>query len=139
MARITRVDSSDIAFRTAARIAVADALPAMQPVLLEPVHEVTITRRPIAWARITALAPLRRGQILNFEPPRLARLGQRARLHARGRIARPDPEIRSATQGLGEMAFAFDHMAERSPPPPPKPQRAGVEAAQGLLLTRGTA
>ena len=36
------VDSSEIAFRTAARIGVSAALPECKPVLLEPVHAVTI-------------------------------------------------------------------------------------------------
>ena len=32
------VDSSDLAFRTAARLGVSEALPQCQPVLLEPIH-----------------------------------------------------------------------------------------------------
>jgi elongation factor G len=64
-------------------------------------------------ARITALLPMRRGQILGFEP-REGWLGWDS-------ISAYVPEdelhdliieIRSATQGLGELEFAFDHMAE---------------------------
>jgi elongation factor G len=73
------VDSSEIAFRTAGRLAVSQALPECKPVLLEPVHLVTFHTPSDAMARITALIPMRRGQIL---------------------------------QGLGELEFAFDHMAE---------------------------
>ena len=36
------VDSSDAAFRTAARIAMTEGLPQCEPVLLEPIHDVQI-------------------------------------------------------------------------------------------------
>jgi elongation factor G len=107
------VDSSEIAFRTAGRLAIQQALPECKPVLLEPVHIVTIHTPSDQMARITALIPMRRGQILGFDP--------RENWFGWDSIRAYIPEdelhdliieIRSATQGLGELEFAFDHMAE---------------------------
>jgi len=107
------VDSSEIAFRTAGRLAVHQALPECRPVLLEPVHTVTIHTPSDAMARITALIPMRRGQILGYEP----REGWFGWDSIRAYIPEEEVhdliiEIRSGTQGLGELEFAFDHMAE---------------------------
>ncbi len=107
------VDSSEIAFRTAGRLAVQQALAECNPVLLEPVHLVTIHTPSDQMARITALIPMRRGQILGFEP----RDGWFGWDSIRAHIPEDELhhliiEIRSATQGLGELEFAFDHMAE---------------------------
>jgi len=107
------VDSSEIAFRTAARIGVNLALPECEPVLLEPVHTVTIHTPSDQMARITALVPMRRGQILGFEP-RDGWFGWDS-IHAhipQDELHDLIVEIRSATQGLGELESAFDHMAE---------------------------
>lgn len=107
------VDSSEIAFRTAARIGVSEALSQCNPILLEPVHLVTVHTPSEQIARITALVPVRRGQILGFEP----RDGWLGWDSVRAYIPEDElhdliNEIRSATQGLGELEFAFDHMAE---------------------------
>lgn len=107
------VDSSEIAFRTAARIGVNLALAECDPVLLEPVHSVTIHTPSDQMARITALVPMRRGQILGFEP----RDGWFAWDSIHAHIPEDElhdliVEIRSATQGLGELESRFDHMAE---------------------------
>jgi elongation factor G len=64
-------------------------------------------------ARITALVPMRRGQILGFEP----RDGWFGWDSIRAYLPEDElhdliVEIRSATQGLGELEFGFDHMAE---------------------------
>ncbi len=61
------VDSSDLAFRTAARIGVSDALPQCQPCCLEPIHVVEIVCPTDATARINAILSGRRGQILGFD------------------------------------------------------------------------
>jgi elongation factor G len=107
------VDSSEIAFRTAARIGVNLALEDCDPVLLEPVYLVTIHTPTDQMARITGLVPTRRGQIIGFEP-RNDWFGWES---IRAFIPEEEMhdliiEIRSATQGLGEMTFAYDHMAE---------------------------
>jgi elongation factor G len=62
------VDSSDMAFRAAAKIALGEALPKARPVLLEPILAVSIFVPADAMARASALVSARRGQILGFEP-----------------------------------------------------------------------
>ena len=85
------VDSSDMAFRAATKIALGEALPKARPVLLEPILAVTIYVPSDALARASALVSARRGQILGFE----AREGWRgwealARDDPRSRDRRPD-------------------------------------------------
>jgi elongation factor G len=107
------VDSSDQAFRTAARIGVVEALPHCQPVLLEPIHMVEIVCPSDATARMNAILSSRRGQILGFD----TREGWpgwdcvRA-LMPESEIGDLIIEIRSATAGVGTFSFKFDHMAE---------------------------
>ncbi|HVX99772.1 MAG TPA: elongation factor G [Pseudorhodoplanes sp.] len=107
------VDSSDQAFRTAGRIAVAEALPNCQPVLLEPIHMVEIVCPSDATARINAILSGRRGQILGFD----TREGWDGWDVVRAQMAEAEigdliVEIRSATAGVGSFTFKFDHMAE---------------------------
>src|SRR6267142_5868226 len=61
------VDSSDLAFRTAARVGLTEGLPQCQPVLLEPIHTVEIVCPTDATAKINAILSARRGQILGFD------------------------------------------------------------------------
>jgi elongation factor G len=107
------VDSSDQAFRTAGRIAVAEALPNCQPVLLEPIHMVEIVCPSDATAKINAILSGRRGQILGFD----TREGWDGWDVVRAQMAEAEigdliVEIRSATAGVGSFTFKFDHMAE---------------------------
>ena len=88
------VDSSDMAFRAATKIALAEALPKARPVLLEPILAVTIYVPSDALARASALVSARRGQILGFEAREGWRgLGGLARDDSRGRDRRPDRRI----------------------------------------------
>ena len=61
------VDSSDMAFRIAGRMAIDEGLPQCQPVLLEPIHLVEIVCPNDATAKINAILSGRRGQILGFD------------------------------------------------------------------------
>ena len=61
------VDSSDLAFRTAARVGISEGLPQCQPVLLEPIHVVEIVCPTDATAKINAILSARRGHILGFD------------------------------------------------------------------------
>jgi elongation factor G len=107
------VDSSDMAFRTAGRIGVAEGLPQCQPVLLEPIHLVEIVCPTEATAKINALLSGRRGQILGFD----TREGWDGWDVVRAKIPEAEigdliVEVRSATAGAGTFTFKFDHMAE---------------------------
>ena len=107
------VNSSDMAFRTAGRIGVAEGLPQCQPVLLEPIHLVEIVCPNEATAKINALMSGRRGQILGFD----TREGWEGWDVVRAKMPEAEVgdlivEIRSATAGAGTFTFKFDHMAE---------------------------
>jgi elongation factor G len=107
------VDSSDMAFRTAARIGIAEGLPQCQPVLLEPIHLVEIVCPTDATAKINALMSGRRGQIIGFD----TREGWDGWDVVRAKMPEVEigdliVEIRSATAGSGTFTFKFDHMAE---------------------------
>jgi elongation factor G len=107
------VDSSDMAFRTAARIGMSEALGKAEPILLEPVLAVDIFVPSEAMSRATGLVSSRRGQIINFGP----REGWDGwdRLEALIPEAEMDNlivELRSATAGAGFFRARFDHLAE---------------------------
>src|SRR5688572_15436168 len=61
------VDSSELAFRTAGRIGMSEALAAAQPHLLEPVHKVTVVTPGYATSRVTSAIATRRGQMLGMD------------------------------------------------------------------------
>ncbi len=61
------VDSSDMAFRQAARIAMSEGMPQCQPVLLEPIMAVEIAVPNEATARVNGMISQRRGQITGYD------------------------------------------------------------------------
>jgi elongation factor G len=107
------VDSSDLAFRTAARLGVSEALPQCQPVLLEPIHLVEIVCPTEATAKINAILSARRGQILSFD----TRDGWSGWDCVRATMPEAEigdliVELRSATAGAGSFTRQFERMAE---------------------------
>jgi elongation factor G len=107
------VDSSDMAFRTAGRIGIAEGLPQCQPVLLEPIHHVEIVCPSEATAKMNALMSGRRGQVLGFDTRDGWEGWDVVRLQMpEAEIGDLIIEVRSATAGVGSFTFKFDHMAE---------------------------
>jgi len=107
------VDSSDLAFRTAARIGVSEGLPQCQPVLLEPIHVVEIVCPTDATAKINAILSGRRGQILGFDTREGWPGWDRVRaMMPEAEIGELIVELRSATAGAGSFTRQFDRMAE---------------------------
>ena len=107
------VDSSDLAFRTAARIGMSEALLQCAPVLLEPIHIVEIVCPTEATAKINAILSARRGQILGFD----TREGWAGWDCVRATMPEAEigdliVELRSATAGAGSFTRQFDRMAE---------------------------
>jgi elongation factor G len=107
------VDSSDMAFRQAGRLAMSEGMPKCQPVLLEPIMHVKITVPSEATSRINALISQRRGQILGFD----AREGWNGWDVVEARMPEAEiqdliVELRSATSGVGTFTAKFDHLAE---------------------------
>jgi elongation factor G len=107
------VDSSDMAFQLAGRLAIHDGLPQCQPVLLEPIYQVEIVCPSEATAKMNGLMSGRRGQILGFD----TREGWEGWDVVRVQMPESEigdliVEVRSATAGVGSFTFKFDHMAE---------------------------
>jgi elongation factor G len=107
------VDSSDMAFRQAGRIAMSEGMPQCSPVLLEPVMAVQIAVPSDATAKINSIVASRRGQILGFD----ARPGwpgwDLVEVHLpESEIQNLIIELRSATAGVGTFNAKFDHLAE---------------------------
>ena len=107
------VDSSELAFRAAGRIAMHEALGEAAPYLLEPIAHVTITAPGSATSRITSTISSRRGQMLGIVPQEgwsrwdaIEALLPEAELHGL------DAELRSMSQGMAHYAARFDHLAE---------------------------
>jgi elongation factor G len=107
------VDSSDMAFQQAGRIAIQEALPTCHPVLLEPIHRVEIVVPSEATAKINAIVSARRGQLLGFD----GREGWHgwdvvSALMPASEVGDLIVEIRSVTAGVGGFTQGFDHLAE---------------------------
>lgn len=107
------VDSSDMAFATATRMAMQEALAKADPVMLEPVDQVTVLVPQDATAAAQRLLSGRRGQILGYAEKEdwpgwdeVQALVPEAELH--DLII----ELRSQTMGLGTYTRRFDHLAE---------------------------
>jgi elongation factor G len=109
------VDSSDMAFQQAARLAMKEGMSACAPVLLEPIMKVAIYTPSDTTAKVTAIVPQRRGQILGFN----GRPGWEGwdiveALMPQAEIGDLIIELRSATAGVATFETRFDHMAELS-------------------------
>lgn len=107
------VDSSDMAFRQAGRIAMSEGMPQCSPVLLEPIMAVEIAVPSEATAKINSIVSSRRGQILGFD----ARPGWPGWDVVEAHIPEAEiqnliVELRSATAGVGTFSAKFDHLAE---------------------------
>jgi elongation factor G len=107
------VDSSELAFRTAGRIAMSEALAAASPHLLEPVHKVTIYAPGSATSRVTSAVASRRGQMLGMGPREgWSRWDKIEALMPEAELQGLDAELRSLSQGLASYRAEFDHLAE---------------------------
>jgi elongation factor G len=107
------VDSSEMSFKMAARIAMTEAMPKCKPVLLEPILKVTVAAPSDATSRIQRLISGRRGQLLGYD----ARTGwagwdEVSALMPEAEVADMIVEIRSVTQGVGTWHATFDHLQE---------------------------
>jgi len=107
------VDSSEMSFKMAARIAMTEAMPKCKPVLLEPILKVTVAAPNEATSRIQRLITGRRGQLLGYD----ARTGwtgwdEVSALMPEAEVGDMIVEIRSVTQGVGTWHATFDHLQE---------------------------
>ena len=123
------VDSSDMAFKTAGRLAMSEGLPNCAPVLLEPVYSVTINVPSNFTAKIHGLISGRRGQILGFEP----KVGWEGWDEVKCQMPQEELrdliiELRSLTFGVGNFERRFDHLQELTGKPAEKVIQSRQEA-----------
>jgi len=107
------VDSSDMAFRTAAQIAMREGMPQCRPVLLEPVLKVDIAVPSEATPRVNGIVSQRRGQLLGFDArPGWVGWDVVGALIPQAEMRDLIVELRSASAGVGMFTARFDHLAE---------------------------
>ncbi|HVR91272.1 MAG TPA: elongation factor G [Novosphingobium sp.] len=107
------VDSSELAFRIAGRMAMGEALAAAAPYLLEPICRVTVDTPMGSGSKAGSVLSSRRGQILGLSPhPDWARWERVEALLPESGLHGLDAELRSLSQGLASYTAAFDHLAE---------------------------
>ncbi len=107
------VDSSEMAFRTAGRVAMSEGMPKCSPVLLEPIMAVKIAVPSEATPKINGMISSRRGQILGFD----GRPGWDGWDVIEAHIPEAEIqdliiELRSATAGTGSFEAKFDHLVD---------------------------
>ena len=111
------VDSSELAFRLAGRIAMQEALVAAHPHLLEPMHKLTVVSPSSATSRITSAIAGRRGQMLGLGPrDGWAGWDRIEALIPEAELSGLEAELRSQSQGLATYESEFDHLAELNGP-----------------------
>ncbi|WP_414542838.1 elongation factor G [Nostoc sp. CCY0012] len=107
------VDSSEQAFKQAARLAMQTGIPQAQPTLLEPILQVRVTTPSEFTSKVLQLLSGRRGQILGYEGrndwpgwDNVAAYLPQAEMH--DFII----ELRSLTLGVGSFHWEYDHLQE---------------------------
>jgi elongation factor G len=111
------VDSSELAFRLAGRIAMQEALAAAHPHLLEPMHKLSVVCPSSATSRITSAVAGRRGQMLGMGPrDGWAGWDRIEALIPEAELGGLEAELRSQSQGLATYEAELDHLAELNGP-----------------------
>jgi elongation factor G len=107
------VDSSEMAFKLAARLAMSEGLPQCSPVLLEPISHVSIHVPSEATSRVNQIVTGHRGQLLGFDGREGWPGWDTIEAHLpESEIGNLIIELRSATAGVGTFTFKHDHMVE---------------------------
>lgn len=107
------VDSSELAFRIAGRMAMAEALAQAAPHLLEPVVRVTVDTPAGTGSKAGSVLSARRGHIVGLSPhPDWLRWERVEAELPESALHGLDAELRSLSQGLASFTAEFDHLAE---------------------------
>jgi elongation factor G len=107
------VDSSDMAFKTAARQGMQEAMPKCDPVLLEPIHHVDISVPNAFTSRVQRIVSGRRGQILGYDAkPDWPGWDIVTANMPQSEIHDLIVELRSVTLGVATYTDKFDRLAE---------------------------
>ncbi len=107
------VDSSDLAFRTAGRLAMSEAMPQCKSVILEPILNVNITIPSDFTSKVNGVISSRRGQILGFN----GKEGWTGWDIVQAHIPQSEVhdliiDLRSLSHGVSSFTWEFDHLTE---------------------------
>lgn len=107
------VDSSEQAFKMAARIAMQEGMMKAEPQLLEPILSVTISVPNDATSKILRLVSGRRGQVMGYDAKAQWQGWDEVQaLLPQAEIQDLILELRSLTMGVGFFRWEFDHLQE---------------------------
>jgi elongation factor G len=107
------VDSSEQAFKQAARIAMQEGAPKWDPVLLEPILHVEVSIPSAFTSQVLQLLTGRRGQILGYElKPDWKSWDQTVAYLPQAEMQGFIVELRSLTLGVGFFSWRLSHMEE---------------------------
>ena len=104
------VDSSDIAFKIAGAQALKRGLSQGQPVLIEPIMNLTITMPEMYTGDIASDLNSKRGRVLGMNPGEGINVIEAQAPYAE--LLRYAIDLRSMTQGRGNFVMEFDHYEE---------------------------
>lgn len=111
------VDSSEMAFKTAAQLAYKAGIPQAQPVLLEPIGLLQVFVPGDYTGDVMGDINKRRGRVLGMNPleddPQITCVEAEVPMAQVGDLA---TALRSMTQGRGRFTLAFDHYEEAPAP-----------------------
>ena len=107
------VDSSELAFRLAGRIAMQEALGQAAAHLLEPVQKLVVVTPASSTSKVSSAVASRRGQMLGMGP-RDGWIGwdRIEALIPESELDGLEAELRSLSQGLASYEAEYDHLAE---------------------------
>jgi len=121
------VDSSEIAFKTAAQLAYKAALPEASPVLLEPVGELKVTVPDSFMGDVMGDLNKRRGRVMGMDPTGDGEQVITAEVPM-GEMGRYAIDLRSMTQSRGSFTLHFVRYEEC----PPAAQEKAIAEAKAL-------
>ncbi|GBF79168.1 elongation factor G [Aphanothece sacrum] len=107
------VDSSEQAFKQAARIAMTEGMVKCHPILLEPILSVTVFTPCECTSKVLQLVSGRRGQILGYE----SMIDSKAWDQVKAYLPQAEMhnfiiELRSLTMGVGTFTWKYAHLQE---------------------------
>ncbi len=109
------VDSSEMAFKQAARITMTQAMPKCGPILLEPIVAVEIHVPSEATPRVNQIVSGHRGQLLGFDARKGWQGWETVQAHMpEAEMANLIVELRSATTGAGTFTFSQERLSKLS-------------------------
>ncbi len=121
------VDSSEMAFKTAAQLAYKAGLPDASPVLLEPIGELKVTIPDSYMGDIIGDLNKRRGRVMGMNPDGKGNQIVEAEVPM-GEMGTYAIDLRSMTQGRGSFVFHFVRYEDA----PPMVQQKAIDEAKAM-------